>query len=284
MHDTDRPTLGLVLGGGGARGLAHIGVLERLEAAGLAPDVLVGVSMGAIIGATYAVREDWSPALREEDWSRLPVVNEALEGDLPQRASAYGRTLRRLAPTMTHWTPSKGFSEDARATLVDLMGPEATFADCRLPFAAIATDLRAGERVVLREGSLNEAALASGSIPGLAHPVEWDGASLVDGGFSDPAPVDVARDLGAEVVVAVHVGLPAGEEPAENWSGAMLQALEAGHRAFAESRFRHADLVLRPAFSSRTRMLDFSAVAELVAVGEACVEAELEGLAALAGA
>ena len=284
MTDADRPTLGLVLGGGGARGLAHIGVLERLEAAGLAPDVLVGVSMGAIVGGTYAVRDDWSPALRAEDWRRLPVVNEALEGDLPQRASAYGRTLRRLAPTMSHWTPSKGFSEDARATLVDLLGPETTFADCRLPFAAVATDLCAGERVVLREGSLNAAALASGSIPGLAHPVDWHGASLVDGGFSDPAPVDVARDLGAEVVVAVHVGLPAGEEPAENWSGAMLQALEAGHRAFAESRFRHADLVLRPAFSSRTRMLDFSAVAELIAVGQDSVEAHLDDLAALAGA
>jgi len=283
VSDAERRTLGLVLGGGGARGLAHIGVLERLETAGLAPDILVGVSMGSIIGATYAVRQDWSPALREEDWSRLPVVNEALEGDLLQRVSAYGRTLRRLAPTMTHWTPSKGFSSDARATLVDLFGEETTFADCRLPFAAIATDLRAGERVVLRAGPLADAVLASGSIPGLARPVERDGAALVDGGFSDPAPVDVARELGADVVVAVQVGLPAGDEPAENWSGAMLQALEAGHRAFAESRFRHADLVLRPAFSSRTRMLDFSAVVELIAVGEACVEEHLDGLAALAG-
>ena len=277
------PILGLVLGGGGARGLAHIGILEGLTELGVTPSRVVGVSMGAVVGAAYALRADWSEALRAEDWRRLPVVNEARDGDLLERLSAYGRNIRRLAPTMSHWSPRKGFSEEARATLVDLYGEDARFEDCRLPFAAVATDLRGEGRTVLDQGGLVEAVLASASIPGLARPVELAGGLLVDGGFTDPAPVDVARDLGAERVIAVHVGLPPGDEPADNWSSALLQALEAGQRGFAAARFRHADLVLRPMFASRTRMLDFSSMQAIIDEGRASVQAHREDLAALAG-
>ncbi len=278
------PAVGLVLGGGGARGLAHIGVLEALVELGVEPSCIVGVSMGAVVGAAYALRPDWSETLRAEDWRRLPVVNEAREGDLLERLSAYGRNIRRLAPTMSHWSPRRGFTEEARATLVDLYGDAAQFGDCRVPFAAVATDLRAGRRTVLRDGDLVEAVLASASIPGLAQPVERDGGLLVDGGFIDPAPVDVARDLGAECVIAVHVGLPPGAEPADNWSSALLQALEAGQRGFASARFRHADLVVRPMFSSRTRMLDFSLMRAIIEEGRAAVRAHREDLADLVGA
>lgn len=279
-----QPVVGLVLGGGGARGLAHIGVLEGLAELGVTPSRLVGVSMGAVVGAAYALRTDWSETLRAEDWRRLPVVNEARDGDLLERLSAYGRNIRRLAPTMSHWSPRKGFSEKARATLVDLYGEQARFSDCRIPFAAVATDLRAARRTVLREGGLVDGVLASASIPGLAQPVEIAGGLLVDGGFIDPAPVDVARELGADRVIAVHVGLPPDPEPADNWSSALLQALEAGQRGFAAARFRHADLVLRPMFSSRTRMLDFSSMQAIIEEGRASVQAHRAELAALVGA
>lgn len=265
--------MGVLLGGGGARGLAHVGVLEALEARGVVPDVVVGVSMGAVVGSTYALREDWSPRLREEDWRRLPVAAEARDGDVLERLSSYVRSARRLAPTMAHWTWREGFGDDARATLVGLIGEEATFADCRVPFAATATDLRAGVRVVIDEGPLIDAVMPSASIPGLARYTERDGAALVDGGFADPAPVDVVRALGADVVIGVHVGLPSGDGEGEGWLGTMVAAMEVGHRSFAEARFRHADLVLRPAFEQRVRMLDFSAVRAIMDAGAETVEA-----------
>lgn len=274
-------SVGVLLGGGGARGLAHVGVLEGLEELGLTPVAVVGVSMGAIVGATYTQRADWSAALRAQRWDRLPVVSEAPDGDLIERLSAYGRRLRRLAPAVTHWSPSGGWSADARSVLTDLLGEQPRHADCRVPFVAVATDLRAGTRRVLDGDPLLDAVLASASIPGLAQPVALAGGYLIDGGFADPAPVDVVRTLGAERVVAVHVGLAAEEEAAENWSGALLQALEIGHRAFADARFRHADVLLRPTFSTSTRMLDFSSVADLIDAGRAAVDARRADLLAL---
>lgn len=198
-----------------------------------------------------------------------------------ERVSAYARSARRLAPAVGRWSWRRGFAEAARATLVDLLGDGTTFADLRLPFAAVATDLRRGERVVLTEGPLVDAVLASASIPGLAAPVEWDGASLVDGGFVDPGPVDVAHALGAERVIACHVGMPAAGTPSDSWVGTLLQAVEAGQRSFASLRFRHADIELRPDFVERVRMLDFSGVQDIIDAGRACVEAAADDLCAL---
>lgn len=275
-------SVGLVLGGGGARGLAHIGVLEGLAELGVEPAAVVGVSMGAVVGGAYAVREDWSHALRTENWARVPVVSEAVEGDLLERVSAYARSARRLAPAVPRWLWSRGFSEGAHATLVDLYGQDAVFEQTRVPFAVVATDLRAGRRVVLAEGPLVQAVLASASIPGLAAPVEIDGAALVDGGFSDPAPVDIARSLGAEVVIACHVGLPHVEERTDNWMSVLLSAVETGQRSFAATRFQHADLVLRPDFAGRIRMLDFSGVADAIEAGRESVAEAADAVRALA--
>lgn len=263
--------VGLVLGGGGARGLAHIGVMEALTELGVVPTAVVGVSMGAVVGATYALRESWSEVLRGEDWRRLPVVSETREGDALERLSAYARSARRLAPAVTRWSWRGGFSANARATLVDLLGDDTSFADLRLPYAATATDLEAGQRAVLRSGPLVDAVLASMSIPGLASPVSIGGRPMMDGGFADPAPVDVARTLGADRVIACHVGMPPVTETADNWMSVLLQAVEAGQRSFAAARFRHADLVLRPTFLARVRMLDFSGVLDLIEAGREAV-------------
>lgn len=273
--------VGVVLGGGGARGLAHIGVLEGLAELGVEPVAVVGVSMGAVVGSTFALREDWSTKLRREDWRHLPVVNEAREGDLLERMSIYARSARRLAPAVSRWSWRRGFTESARATLVDLLGEDTTFAELRLPFAAVSTDLRQGRRVVLTEGRLVDAVLASASIPGLAAPVEWDGAKLVDGGFIDPAPVDVAHALGAKRVIACHVGMPPAGTPSDSWMGMLLQAVEAGQRSFAALRFRHADMELRPDFVERVRMLDFSGVQEIIDAGRACVQSAKDDIESL---
>lgn len=270
--------LGLVLGGGGVRGLAHVGVLEELEAAGIRPVAVVGVSMGAVVGAAYAARADWSTALREEDWSGLPVAAEPRGEDTVERLRALARDARRLAPTVSRWRWRRGFADSARETVERILGPATQFDDTRLAFAAAATDVLAGQRAVLTEGGLVDAALASAAIPGLTAPVEIDGQLLVDGGFADPSPVDVARELGADVVAACHVGHPLEPRETENWVQLLLRALEVAQFRFAAERLRDADVAIRPAFETRPRMLDFSAVNAVIDAGAAGVRAELGAL------
>jgi NTE family protein len=278
-----RPTLGIVLGGGGVRGLAHVGVLNALARAGVAPDVIVGVSMGALVGATYAAREDWREALETVGRERLPSFAEAEEEGLAlARMRSLVRSARRLAPTVWTWG-RQGYEEYGRSTLRALLGDVAAFEDLRVPLAVTSTDLLAGERIVITEGDLVSAVLASGAIPGLARPVVRDGRTLIDGGFVDPAPVDVARDLGADVVIAVHVGQHAGPLETDTWAMTLLRGLEIGQRRFADERLAHADLVLRPDFGERVNVLNVSAVTDVVRCGNVCARANLDALRALLG-
>ena len=271
--------LGVVLCGGGVRALAHIGVLRALEQAHLPPDVVVGVSMGAAVATTYAVRDDWAVALEAVDRTWLPgFAPGEEEGFLRLRATL--SSARRLAGSVWAWG-RLGYEDYARATLETLFEPATTFAETRLPAAVVATDLRSGRRVVFAEGPLVPAALASGAIPGLARPMLLDDMMLVDGGFADPAPVDVARDLGADVVVAVHTGQHLAGFEADNWMQALIRSMEVGQRAFAEERLRHADVVLRPDFGERVHLLNFEATSDVVRRGLVCGRAAVKELRAL---
>jgi len=178
---TGRLRVGLALGGGVARGLAHIGVIAVLEEAGVPIDCVAGTSMGAIIGASYCagltVDELKANAARAGWWNisrPLPTANGLI-------------TFNRLE----RW-------------LEDTIG-EYDVGDLAIPFAAVASDLVSGERVILSRGRLCTAVRASSSVPGFAHPVELDGRLLVDGGITDNVPADVARLLGADYVIGVDV-------------------------------------------------------------------------------
>lgn len=277
-----RPRLGLVLGGGGVRGLAHVGVLAGLARVGIHPDVLVGVSMGSLVTATYAAREDWMEALEAVDRSRLPSVADTEEDYALAKLRGALRNARRLVPSV--WTLGRqGYEEYGREILETLLDDRTDFADLRLPAAVIATDLDAGERVVITEGELISAVLASGAIPGLTRPIRRGGRTLIDGGFADPSPVDVARDLGADVVVAVHVSQHLLGTEADNWATALLRGFETSQRHFAQERLAHADYVLRPAFPERVTMLDFGAIDDVVRCGVQCVKAHVEEVAAVVG-
>ena len=182
----DRPTLGLALGGGGARGLSHVGVLKALEREGIEVDVVAGASMGGLIGAAYA--------------AGFPV--RAIEREvlgLSRRSQ-----LLRLAdwmPTLQALLSGKRFE----AYLNGVMGPDLTFVDLQRPLALAASDLRTGREVVLTTGSVVTAMRATMSIPGVFAPVELDGYRLADGGILNNVPADLARALGADVVLAVDV-------------------------------------------------------------------------------
>lgn len=176
--------IGLALSSGGARGSAHVGVLKVLEKSGIVPDIIVGTSMGAEIGGAYAAG----------------ISLDAMESHW--RAASFGRAFKLLFPTI----PWSGWSSGREIVrfLKRLLG-DRRIEDLPRRFAAVATNLEAGSPFPITTGSLVDAIRASLSVPGLFTPVWIDQQLLIDGGVSNPMPVDVARNLGADVVICVDV-------------------------------------------------------------------------------
>ena len=185
MQDNTRIKLGLALSGGGARGLAHIGVLGALEKANIRPDYLTGTSMGGVIAAGYAA--GLSP------------------DDLEQIALKYA-SVRKLWGLADPTLPRRGlFHGNRLLAFFERQLEGRTFADLRVPLTLVAVDLNSGQEVHLREGSVAEAVRATVSIPGLLAPVEKNGQRLVDGGLLNNLPVDVVQAMGADVTLGVDV-------------------------------------------------------------------------------
>lgn len=188
-HPPVAPRIGVALGGGSARGYAHIGVLAALERRGLRPDVLVGTSFGAVIGALYALGH--SPAQLRQDAERMrrrDVLPRIVDVGLARGALFAGRRLEAYF---------HGLVGDARIE--------------ELPrtLAVVATDVDSGERVVLRTGPLARALRASASLPGLFAPVAWEGRRLIDGGIGAPVPLSTLEGFGVDVALGVGAGVEA---------------------------------------------------------------------------
>jgi NTE family protein len=180
------PMIGLALGGGGARGLAHIGVLKVLEREKFPLACLAGTSMGGFIGAGYA--SGMSAADLEAEALRMASVRQLIK-------------LIDFAP------PRRGLlaGKRVRAYLADKFGPDLYFDNLRLPLALNAVDINSNQEVTIREGLVLDAVMATSAYPGVFPPVEMGGGMLVDGGVLNNVPVSVAYQLGAEVVIAVDV-------------------------------------------------------------------------------
>lgn len=220
----------LVLGGGGARGLAHAGVVEALDQLGIDPDIVAGTSMGAIIGALYAA--GYAPAeiratIERRDWAALFAPEPVFPGP---DAIAWHPVLRiglgaRPTGVGDGLVPDVGINRTFTRLLFDAQARiQGDFDALPRRFRAVATDLATGEAVVLAHGDLARAARASMAVPGVFAPVLWEGRSLVDGGIADYLPVSVARAMGADSVVAVDVIRPPAELGAAD-------ALNLGQRA-----------------------------------------------------
>lgn len=183
MHSSSpTPKLGLALGSGAARGLAHIGVLKVLEEAGITIDIITGTSMGAFIGAMYAAGVPVSQ-----------MEKVALELDWLSMA-------KLLDPVM----PTSGLTDGKKlkAFMAELL-PVRDFKDLRHPLAVTATDINTGEAIIIKQGDLLEALHASLAFPGIFSPVRFGQRFLVDGGLCKPIPGDVARSLGATKIIGV---------------------------------------------------------------------------------
>jgi len=210
-----RPRIGLVLSGGGARGMAHVGVLQILEELKIPIDCVSGTSMGAIVGGLYAA--GMSPAEMEKLVTSMEW-NQAFRDRPPPNELAFRRK-RDAADYLINFdlgykdggfTIPKGLLQGQNLNLILkslLLHTEDTtdFDKLNIPFRAVATDIETGEAVILDKGELVRALRASMSIPALFAPVEIDGRLLVDGGVANNLPIDIARQMGADIVIVVDI-------------------------------------------------------------------------------
>ena len=213
-----RPRIGLVLGGGGAKGFAHLGVIAELERRQIPIDVIAGTSMGAVVGSMYAIGNDAAQIgaiAHGIDW--VSVFNDSLQrSELTFRRKTENRDILlnfRLGVKDGRPALPRGVlgGQKLFATIQQLFAPwRATenFDDLAIPFRAVATNIVTGDAVAMGAGNLSTAVFASMAIPGAFPPLERGGLLLVDGGISNNLPVDVARAMGVDIVIVVDVGEP----------------------------------------------------------------------------
>ncbi|HEX6060280.1 MAG TPA: patatin-like phospholipase family protein [Gemmatimonadaceae bacterium] len=282
--------MGVVLSGGSARGLAHIGVLEALEAEGIVPDVVTGASMGALVGGLYAIGRspgelhgivtslEWASYFLDEPERRFVSLDRRLAGE---------RTILTLPLKDGHVSLPAGVVGGQRVSelLARLTWPVQLQPDFRRfpkPFLAIATDIETGEAVVLDSGSLAEALRASMSIPSLFDPVRLHGRMLVDGGIARNLPARDARSLGADVVVCSDVAvplLPSGR--LESLVDVLMQTIAIYTDASSAEERRLCDVYIRPDLEGLTAA-DFDRAEEMIRRGRAAAEAVRPALRAIA--
>ena len=252
----------LALGGGGARGFAHIGVLEVLERERIPVRAIAGTSMGAVIGAMYlvygsaeAVRRRWEEAFEQDLVPEVPTVDIGEKG--AEEASHHllqlaKRVRDRLVISIAINRSSIAEADEFVRVLEHLLPDEETFEALPRPFVTVATDLVTGEEIRLAAGPLRPAVQASSSIPGLVPPVEIGGRPLVDGGVVAEVPVGAARTLGGPVVaVDVSMDLPP-YDPESIVLHTMFRTGLMTSRRLREYQLREADEVLRPDVGART--------------------------------
>ena len=212
-ESNERPKIGLVLSGGGARGIAHVGVLSVLEELGIEPDYITGTSMGAIIGGLYAVGYDskqLEKILKKQNWRKL-LLDEMLLSDVSfEEKDHIERYIGELPIENYRIKLPSGIVAGQRVSkfLSDLTistNQVDDFDDLHIPFRCIATDLETGEAVVLKNGTLAEAMRISMSIPSAFTPVMHEGKILIDGGIARNLPVQDVIEMGADIVIAVDV-------------------------------------------------------------------------------
>ena len=269
--------VGLVLGGGGARGLAHIGVMKVLESEKIRPDIIVGTSVGAVVGGALASGmkagelEERITCFLESDLyrsSELKVMGDTeskAEQGLSKRIQSYFKTKIRLAHAIfTDSILQIGDIEE----FINFFIPDIQIEETAIPFRAVATDLLSGELVLVKKGSLRRSVLASSAVPGALPPVEMNGRQLSDGGIISVVPARCALEEGATVVIAVAVDrdicLVSGLHTAVD---IYVRAGEIQGFHLEQYDLECADIVIRPELGG-THWTDFSQSKELISLGE----------------
>ena len=267
--------IGLALGGGGARGLAHIGVLKALEANKIPIEVVAGTSIGAMAGAMYALHLQAS-VLEERMLAFLQAPQFKESGlDLFKKKKAaenfFGQVAKyvkeRIVINLAHSRPSLVGSRRITRAL-EFMIDDKTFADCQIPFACVATDLVSGKEIIFRRGNLRQAVAASIAIPGFLPPVRWNNRLFVDGAVVAPVPIHACKRLGADMVIAVDVSQPLTDGATfDNVVDVIFRANSILSYHYKEMLLDYADVVIRPNVAG-VHWSEFRSAPNLIAEGE----------------
>ncbi|KXS32503.1 MAG: Patatin [Candidatus Gallionella acididurans] len=217
-----QPKIALVLGGGGARGFAHIGVIKVLESQGIIPDIVVGTSVGSAVGALYAA--GYSGFQLQE--ISFPMQRGSVSSwIMPNRGFLTGEPLEQFINRMVKQQPLEKLQRT---------------------FAAVATDLDSGEEVVFRSGDTGQAVRASCSVPGIFQPTRILDKSYVDGGLVKPVPASVARAMGADIVIAVNISNLPENNRTKSMLHVLMQTFDIMSGSINRYELKHADVVIRP--------------------------------------
>ncbi len=276
--------VGLVLGGGGVRGMAHIGALQVLKEKRIPVSLIVGTSMGALIGTAYALNDDIRRlkriALSAADRDKVKELEMFAEDSAVQEKRLIVERLAALAKNLLLWNlrviKKQLVDEKQIEEIIKKFVGDKTFADLRIPTACIACDLKTGEEVVLNQGKIATAVLASCSMPGVFPPVKWKGRQLVDGGVVGSVSVEMARKLGADCVIAVNV--EKNELPGQEFEygiDVLFRADEIKTRLLTFKELHSADVVITPEMGGLS-WANFSHAAECIRAGEKAMRANID--------
>jgi NTE family protein len=272
-----RKRIGLALGGGGARGLAHIGVLRAFEEESIPIDVIAGTSIGALVGGAFASGISSSemselvdsflesPTFQDSALKSIKEVQESKRLSLTQKIQAFFKNRIILAQAM--FRLGILHAEDFQA-MIDYFLPDIDVEELKIPFAAMATDLISGYPVAISHGSLRKAVMASCAVPGAVPPVGDDGKLLSDGGIVTLVPTSIVRQMGSEFVVAVTVGSEI--ETNEKMKTAMdvyVRATNIMGFHLEQGDLKDADAVIRPEVGD-LHWTDFLLAKDLIMEGE----------------
>lgn len=243
------PRIGLALGGGAARGFAHVGVIQALEEAGIRPELVAGTSAGSLVAALYASGKNSTQLKRvaetmEEaeitDWM-IPILN---------RGALRGEALARYVNAQVSGT---------------------SIENMKMPLGVVATDLQSGEAVLFRRGSTGTAVRASSAVPGVFQPVKVGSREYVDGGLVSPVPVKQAREMGANFVIAVDISSDPEGNPADDTFQILMQTFTIMGKSINSYGLKEANLVVRPALTG-VKSADFTARRRSIEAGHVAMQ------------
>ncbi|MBW2437559.1 MAG: patatin-like phospholipase family protein [Deltaproteobacteria bacterium] len=284
-----RIKLAVTLGGGGARGLAHLGVLKVLERNKIPIDMIVGTSIGALVGAAYATTPD-AEALKQ----RVFEIIES-DGDHPKGLKLLSRMqwddntkndwlnrIYRFAQkevflSMAMFRNALFSIKEMRDTVEDFVA-DINIEQTSIPYTALAVDLYTGEQIILNQGRLIEAVMASCAVPGFMPPIPWNGRLLVDGSVANPLPADLIGNIGADVIVAVDVGLTLKQSTSiRDGIDAITRATEIMGYHLSRRGRESADLLIEPAVR-QVDWTNFMNYEEVILQGEKAAESQIENI------
>ena len=248
-----------MLGGGGARGFAHVGVLKMLDAQGLKPDLIVGTSAGSVAGALYAAGYNGF--------------------DLQQMAFALDRA------TLADWSMfGKGLIRgDALQAFITDAVKRRPIEQLQIPFACVATRVDTGQAVLFQRGSVGQAVRASSSVPGIFEPTRIGGHEYVDGGLVSPVPIRYARQLGADIVIAVDVSTPPNPAATTGKLDVLMRSFEIMGQAIRAAELPQADVVIKPDLTGITSA-NFETKQQAILQGERAALAAMPKIREVLGA